>query len=612
MKYTRYILFLFFAIGVLLTTKVRADLNEDNRRKADYIFMEAATARAEGRNDDRLMLLRRAAALQPDDPFITGALAEDVINNMALRDQALYAELSGAIIDRYFAEPSILANGQRAIQIARMLNDHALEVKIYEALHENLPKNQDVTLGLADAYLTDWIMDRTDTVSYTKGMDILERLVAAAPDNLMYTARILRPLMLQADTAAVEEKLKNVREAAPADVNVAIFSAQVYSMLDRDSLVELSFERGRQIDDQNGQLLMAMADYYKQKNDSAAYERQVFAALSAQDLDFEAKLPLLRDYVSTLYEDSLLQSRIDNLFEMVQQTNPGEAEFHNLYGQYLVVTGRNSDAIDQYNVALGLNPNNQAVHTELTRLYLLTENYPKAVEAGRKSIEMFPDNLFAGIFTSIALVELDSVQAAIDLLEDFNPENLNEYGKGQLYSRLGDMYSLAKQNDKSFDAYEKAIIYDPENYMAMNNLAYFYAEADTLLSRAEMYITLAVGNEPDLPTYLDTFAWVLYKQNRYKEAAEQIDAALKYCFMTDDVRKILGDYAHEESEDIKIDESHKVSPEILEHAGDIYFMLREPKKSRTYWQAALSIADEPDDKQRLEDKISGKFYFDEK
>ena len=610
MNRNRHILILLVALCGVVAAKVFADSADDNRRKADFIFMEAATAGAEGRSDDRLMLMRRAAALVPDDPFILAAIAEEVLDNRDLRDQALYTEVSRSIIDRYYAEPTILINGQQAIQVAKFLEDTDLELDIYETMHRNIPKNQEVTIGLADAYISKWMRNVEDTVSYRKGMDIFERLVAAAPDNLMYSARLMRPLLYKRDTTAVEQRLEALQTAAPADVNVAVFSAQVYSMLGRDSLVEAVFEHGRAVDPQNGQLLMAMADYYRQKADSAAYDREVFAAMSAPDLDFSVKLPILKDYVVAVYADSVLQPRIDGLFEMVQQTNPGEADLHSLYAQYLTATDRNSDAIDQYNVAVGLNPRSQQDNTELVRLNLVESRYDKAAEAGRRAMEYFPGDLVIATFLSYALAEIDSTAAAISMLEDFPVDVLNERGKGQLYSRLGDLYYLQKESPKAFDAYEKAIIFDPENYMSMNNLAYFYAEADTLLSRAEMYATLAVGNEPDSPTYLDTYAWVLFKQNKYQEAAEQIENALANTYIMESVINCLGEYAPKEYKTVDDDAMRTVSAEILEHAGDIYFFLRDTKKAKAYWKGALELA-KPDDEQRLKDKISGKFYFDD-
>ena len=48
-------------------------------KKAEYVYLEAANAYTQGRADDYIMLLRHAAALNPYDPFIAGALGEVTI-----------------------------------------------------------------------------------------------------------------------------------------------------------------------------------------------------------------------------------------------------------------------------------------------------------------------------------------------------------------------------------------------------------------------------------------------------------------------------------------------------------------------------------------------------
>ena len=54
-------------------SKPAADTEAD-RRKAEYIFLEAANAYEDKRFDDYFMLLRRASLLDPADPYIAGSL----------------------------------------------------------------------------------------------------------------------------------------------------------------------------------------------------------------------------------------------------------------------------------------------------------------------------------------------------------------------------------------------------------------------------------------------------------------------------------------------------------------------------------------------------------
>lgn len=71
--------------------------------------------------------------------------------------------------------------------------------------------------------------------------------------------------------------------------------------------------------------------------------------------------------------------------------------------------------------------------------------------------------------------------------------------------------------------------------------------------------------EPNNGTYLDTYAWVLFKLGRYTEAADYINRT--------------------------ISQTGGVSEVEYEHAGDIYYMLKEKEAAVAYWELAKMRAE---------------------
>ena len=94
-------------------------------------------------------------------------------------------------------------------------------------------------------------------------------------------------------------------------------------------------------------------------------------------------------------------------------------------------------------------------------------------------------------------------------------------------------------------------------------------------------ISRALKLNPGRPTYLDTYAWILFRQAEYKRAKEYIDATMA----------AIGD---------------DPPAEVLEHAGDIVFMLGQHEQALEYWREAL--AKEPDN-DLLRRKVKHKTYF---
>jgi len=110
----------------------------------------------------------------------------------------------------------------------------------------------------------------------------------------------------------------------------------------------------------------------------------------------------------------------------------------------------------------------------------------------------------------------------------------------------------------------------PEDPMVANFLGYVLADHDRDLPEAETLIEQALAAEPENVAYLDSLAWVYYRQERFHEALKAINRTLQ-----------LG---REEADAV-----------ILDHAGDIYaanglFML-----ARHFWLTAIAQgALEPD------------------
>jgi Zn-dependent protease with chaperone function len=89
------------------------------------------------------------------------------------------------------------------------------------------------------------------------------------------------------------------------------------------------------------------------------------------------------------------------------------------------------------------------------------------------------------------------------------------------YSILGDIYVQRKQFDMAQDAYEKAISLQPDNYSALNNLAWILATSDDAAFRNPRRAVMLASRAAELkPTaqIIDTFAESLYQNGQLNEA----------------------------------------------------------------------------------------------
>jgi Tfp pilus assembly protein PilF len=71
------------------------------------------------------------------------------------------------------------------------------------------------------------------------------------------------------------------------------------------------------------------------------------------------------------------------------------------------------------------------------------------------------------------------------------------------------------------------LVKEPNNISVLNNLAFMLAENNQKLPEALEYAERAHNLKPNEGSISDTYAYVLYKNGKYPEAAEALQAALQ-------------------------------------------------------------------------------------
>jgi len=199
----------------------------------------------------------------------------------------------------------------------------------------------------------------------------------------------------------------------------------------------------------------------------------------------------------------------------------------------------------------------------------------------KRATELFPNQPIPYLFYGVVQLENKNYKEATEYLEigkDYVIDNPPL--KTQFYATLGDAYNSMKLYDKSDAAYEKALEIDSKNIHVLNNYSYFLSLREEKLERAEKLSALCNELEPNQPNYLDTYAWILYKQGKYVQAKEWLEKAVS----------VGGDK----------------NAVILEHLGDVLYQLNQPKEALKYWKKAKESGE---GSEWLDKKIAeGKLY----
>lgn len=549
----------------------------ERQRKADYIFMEALRRNAAGEDDSYFELLKGATELDSTDTSVGQTLG---YYYLALGQADSLMALKGYnMMKRHFdLHPEDYYGAIFFGMINNHLGNRQEAVRVWTVTDSLHPGKPDVGIKLVEA-----LQELPDSAAQRKSLEVIGRIERAEGKDLGLSSHKIRALMLLRDTAGVLSEVGTLLKSSPRNAQYQLYAGDIFMALQQPDSAIRYYDMACATDSANGYAYYKRAQFYLQEGDSAGYEREVNHALRQESLELEAKLSLLRDYVGELYGDSLKRPQIKGLFEELLLQHPHEADIRDLYASYLILDKDYRGAVEQQEYAVDADVANASRWRAILSLYGQLDDSQKAVEAGQRALEFVPEDATVNLLVGANYQQLKDSPNAMKYfrraLELTDSADLST--RSQLMASIGDVYYMDNEADSAFACYREAVALDPDNLLALNNFAYYLAEKEQDLDLAERYSSICVRANPENDTAIDTYAWIFYKKKDYEKAREWIDQAL----------------------DI---EGNSPQADVLDHAGDIYFMNREVAKAVEFWEKALKL--DPDNKE-LKTKIRRRSPF---
>lgn len=599
------------AASMLTAASAESDWDKKAReRKADYIFLEAQDAYSQEEFDKYIALVEQAYALNPSDVDIAGEWA--LLNLLDNEIDSASAESSYALLKkRYYANPKNMINGSILANVAQKQKRYADAVKVWETLDSIYPTKSEPAMQLAQAYLRNYLTG--DSASFDKAMAIYDRIQTGTGRTIELSNQKINAYLIKGDTVAVTAELDSLYASAPDDSRTAFFLGAHYQYLNNPEKTIQFYDLSCKLDSTNGPAYLSRAQFYNAQGDSVAFDREVFHALKSQNLDFDSKLEMLRNYVSSLYKDRRQEPRIRELFNTLQQQHAGEPQVHGMYGAYLYELKDYKGAAEQFSYAYDLDPTDESALMSYIQTSGLAEDTVAVEKATTEAMHRFPANLYFPIVASNMLRLQGNNHRAMAVLDSVDISSINNpTAVSNFLTSKGDLFSVIGDTIKAIETYDKAIELDPNNSMALNNAAYFLSLLGTDLDKAERYSARSLKGDDLNPTYLDTYAWVFYKKKEYNMAKIYIDIAIRSHESeanesdTPDESLPTGDGSDDDElietsvEEEEENNASGLSADIYDHAGDIYFMNGEQEEAVKFWEKAHEL--DPSD-QIIEQKV---------
>jgi tetratricopeptide (TPR) repeat protein len=556
---------------------VSADNDTETGRKADFIYMEAMSKNAQGDDGSFFELLKAAYELDTTETSVGQNLGYYL---MALgRNDTIMARKGYSLMRRHFnMHPDDYYGAIFYGMVNNSLGNTDESIRIWTIVDSLNPDKPDVAVKLVES-----LQEKRDTASLRRSLDVLRRIERAEGKDIGLTSHKIRAMLALGDTTATINEINDLMTSSPRNTGYQIYAGDVFMAMRQPDRAMEYYNLACQTDATNGIAYYKRAQLYLQRGDSTGYDREINRALMQENLDVEEKIELLRDYVGKLYGDSLRRPQIKNLFETLIVQHPHEAQIRDLYASYLVVTGDLRSAAEQQEYAVDADLSNTGRWRSIMSLYGQLNDIPTAISTGKRALEFIPDDPVVNLLMGANYQMTEDYDQALGYFRKaltLTDENDNS-ARSQIVASIGDIYYAREMPDSAFVYYKEAVSLDPENLLALNNFAYYLAENEQDLDMAERYSAICVRANSENDTAIDTYAWIFYKKKDYVKAKEWIDRALEL-------------------------EAENPQADVLNHAGDIYFMNREVAKAVEFWEQALKL--DPDNK-TLKKKIRQRSPF---
>ncbi len=541
------ILGLSFLSSSLFAQQVESEFTDqpDKKKNATY-FSNGLQCKYRDDTDGAIRNFEQALRFMPDDAASMYELSEQYYNAGRIEDAFNMIQRAAKI------DPKNKWYQMRLGQFYRNLEQYDDFIILYEGLTKQYPDDPDMLSELIDAYLI--------TENYDKAlekMDLLERQVG---ENDFINEQRLSVYKRQGNTKKVIAELKKLIEQNPDNIRYYGMLASLYA--DNGNLKEAvkTYEKIKEINPEHPYINVSLLELYDMMGDKEKAFDELLAAIRNKNLDLTTKATTYDYWMNKNQGASNIDEQARQCGQAFVDTHPDNKIGYLILGSYYLVTENPVKSKELYQKVLSIDSTDFYGWQNL----IVSESRLNDNEAVRDhavaALKYYPMQPVFYWYAGVANAVLENNDDAIAYLEKGRRYTSDKMQMAEFDAFLGDIYHQQGDEAKAFDAYDRTLRNDPDNALVLNNYAYYLSLRGERLDEALEMAIRANELVPDNVYYLDTYAWVLYKLGRYKEAEKMM-------------KKCLG-------------LEKNPSGANLEHYGDILLKLGKDSEAMEYWKKA--------------------------
>lgn len=568
--------YLLGLVLLLSATDGQAQNNENNidarKRAVDYFHLESVSLQEQERYDEAFEMLEYCRSLDSTSTAIQYFLApyysilgKDSIACDMLEDIVRQAPANEDYNDALVNQYARTGNWKAAIDVyERIVGSAHSKSEIYKALYA-LYYNDD---------------------NFDKALETLEKIENLEGKSTELTAKRLQ-LFLRLNRH--DEMIAIIEQAIaenPDDSRFMTFLGDIYTMIEKYGLAEETYMKVLEKYPDDALTLGSLVDLYAKTEDDESFCNAIETLIKCEKVETETRMQNLVNYI--LYKETNDSAYIEPFFQELLRLPFDQLELHMSYADYLEYKQATPEVlIPVYEKIVELDSENISAIIKLLQFSIDADDKDAVFKYASEALLYLPQVLELYFYKGLSLYMSGGKLESIDIYKEGLAKRDTDTDPGvvaAMFTVIGDTYHELGMTKECYEAYDSALMYDPYKLDVLNNYSYFLSLENRDLQRALEMSGKTISAEPDNQTYLDTYAWILFKLKRYEEAKAYAE-------------KILS-----------LDE--ELSYEVLHHIGDIFAKCGNIEKAVFYWEKA---AEAGDDTKLLDKKIKkGKIYNEKK
>jgi len=452
-----------------------------------------------------------------------------------------------------------------------------------ERLSKQFPRKTEVLWMLGEMY-----NKKQDYANVVKTLDRVGLLEGKSQELSMQK---FRNYVQMKDEKKAFEEMTELAEEYPNDVRYRVLIGDLYA---DNGKFDKAFAVYKEIEKEhpdNFSLQLSIANYYQMRGEDSLYQEAMERLIVNEQLDDDTRVRFLQGICYQSVQQNTDTAQVLPLLRKLLSYPQKDTRVAELCARYMITRDAPKSAVKPVlKQMLDIDPEQELARNQLLSYAIEDEDTMEIVRLCKTAVDYNSSDPVYYYYLGIGYYQLKKNKEALESMQKglgkvTDKSNLSLITN--MYAVCGDLHHMLGNDKKAFENYDSCLLYRPDDALVLNNYAYYLSLQKKDLARAEEMSKRSLEKEANNPTYLDTFAWILFQQKRYEEARVAIDSVLV----------LLGD-------SVSADDAN-----LVEHAGDIYMKCGQTERALELWNRAKQLGT---DSATIDDKIRKKKYIDYK